>query len=68
MTDTQTHEILATLARIDERTKHICEKTHDHEHRIRAAEKRQWIFAGSATIVGAIAGKLLSRYWNQMVS
>lgn len=65
MTPEQAQTVISTLARIDERLKHMADKGKDHEHRIRNIEKKQWAFFGGASIVASVAA-FASRYWEKL--
>jgi hypothetical protein len=51
-------EVLQRLARIETYVEIAPVKFEDHEKRLRAVEKRQWMIAGAAGVFGALCDHL----------
>lgn len=51
-------DVVERLTRIEEHTASGRVRVDDHEGRIRAMEKRQWLLAGAAVVLGPVLAKL----------
>ena len=51
-------EVIDRLARIETHLEGINGQRADHEHRLRSLEKRQWVLAGAAAVLGPVLAKL----------
>jgi hypothetical protein len=61
--DQKSHQATAvTLERIETKLDALIDVKKDHETRIRSVERKQWTFAGVASVVGVIGGALLKTF------
>lgn len=52
-------EMHAAITRVESTLKDSANRIEDHETRIRSLERRTWLFAGAAAVIGGSASKIL---------